>query len=219
MTTARDEPFLGEDPLKAVLSSYEVHVPSAVLGELMDIATGEDVLAAPADTVMSAAHWITAHDIADRVGEPRRYGFDEGETYCIALANEMDVDMFVRTNSTRSTTNSYRWQSPTGISCSQPRISCVYWHNTASSIPGTSTRYCRTTSKQNSGTGRTLVSCDGCILPGPSDPPPSDGFPRKRTALQPCRYYRYGYNCPQSPHESVQSPPLPGLGQSREVRQ
>lgn len=91
----RDVAPSGEDPLKAVLSTYDVHVPSAVLGELTEIATGDDLLATAADTVLSAAHWITGHDVEDHVGEPLRHGLDEGETHCIALANEIDATMFV----------------------------------------------------------------------------------------------------------------------------
>lgn len=38
----RDRAPSGRDPLKAVLSTYDVHVPPAVMGELAEIATGDD---------------------------------------------------------------------------------------------------------------------------------------------------------------------------------
>lgn len=91
----RDSAPSGEDPLKAVLTTYDVHVPSAVLGELTEIATGDDLLGAAADTVLSAAHWMTDHDVADRIADLRGYALDQGERHCIALTNDIDTDMFV----------------------------------------------------------------------------------------------------------------------------
>lgn len=85
----------GADPLKAVLSTYHVHVPSAVLGELAEIAVGDDVLGAAATMVLSAAHWLTTHDVGDRVDDLRGYALDEGEIHCIVLTNDIDADMFV----------------------------------------------------------------------------------------------------------------------------
>ena len=59
----------GADPLKAVMTSYDVHVPSAVLGELSSIAAEDVLRGAAADTVLSAAHWMTSHDVEDRIEE------------------------------------------------------------------------------------------------------------------------------------------------------
>ena len=85
----------GADPLKAVLATYDVHIPSAVLGELGEIAAGDDLLAAAANAVLSAAHWMTDHDVDDGIENPLDEALDEGEIRCIALANVLDVDMFV----------------------------------------------------------------------------------------------------------------------------
>lgn len=91
----RDHAPSGADPLKAVLATYDVHVPTAVLGELSDIATGDDLLAAAAETVLSATQWVAAHDVEDRIEEPLDDALDEGEIHCIALTNAIDADMFV----------------------------------------------------------------------------------------------------------------------------
>lgn len=85
----------GADPLKAVLTTYDVHVPAVVLGELAEMTAGGDLLGAAADTVLSAAHWMTDHDVGDRVDAHLDYALDEGETHCIALANDIAADMFV----------------------------------------------------------------------------------------------------------------------------
>lgn len=91
----RDNAPSGADPLKAVLSTYDVHVPSAVLGELTEIAAGDDLLGAAADTALSAANWLSDHDVQDRIDDLLDYALDEGETHCIALSNEINADMFV----------------------------------------------------------------------------------------------------------------------------
>ncbi len=91
----RDRAPSGEDPLKALLTTYDVYVPSAVVGELTEIAAGDDLLGAAADTTLSAAHWLTDHDGQDRIDDLLDYGLDKGETHCIALANSIDADMFV----------------------------------------------------------------------------------------------------------------------------
>lgn len=91
----RDTAPSGADPLKAVLTSYDVHVPSAVLGELTEIAAGDDLLGAAAGTVLSAANWLTDHNVQNRIDDEFDYALDEGETHCIALTNDIDADMFV----------------------------------------------------------------------------------------------------------------------------
>lgn len=91
----RDRAPSGADPLKAVLATYDVHVPSAVVGELAEIATGRDLLGAAADTVLSAAQWLTTHDVEDRIQDLLEYPLDDGETHCIVLTNDIDAEMFV----------------------------------------------------------------------------------------------------------------------------
>jgi hypothetical protein len=56
----------GGDPLKALLTVYDVHTPASVLGEVTDAAGSDDLLAAAAELVLQAAHHLTAHDVDDR---------------------------------------------------------------------------------------------------------------------------------------------------------
>ena len=85
----------GGDPLKALLTAYDVHVPASVLGEVTDATGDDDLLAAAADLVLNAAHHLTTYDVDDRTDEPLNYGLDRGESDCIWLANELDADLFV----------------------------------------------------------------------------------------------------------------------------
>lgn len=85
----------GEDPLKSLLTVYDVHIPASVLGEIADATGDDDLLAAAADLVLQAAHSLTTHDVDDRVDEPLNYGLDRGESDCIWLANELAVDLFI----------------------------------------------------------------------------------------------------------------------------
>lgn len=85
----------GEDPFRAVLSAYDVHVPSSVLGEVGDATRGEDLLATAADTVMKAAHHLAVHDVDGQLDAPLEYGLDRGESHSIWLANELGAEMFV----------------------------------------------------------------------------------------------------------------------------
>ena len=91
----RDRAPSGADPLKAVLATYDVHIPSAVLGEISEIAAEDDLLGAAADTVLTAAHWMTTHNVEDRIEDLIDYALDDGETHCIALTNDIEADMFV----------------------------------------------------------------------------------------------------------------------------
>ena len=85
----------GGDPLKALLTAYDIHIPASVLGEIT-AATGDDaLLAAAADLVLHAAHHVTTHDIDDRVDEPLDYGLDRGEAEGVWLANELEADLFI----------------------------------------------------------------------------------------------------------------------------
>ena len=85
----------GADPLKALLTVYDVHTPASVLGEVTNATGDDDLIAAAADIVLQAAHHLTSHDIDDRADEPLDYGLDRGESDCIWLANELEADLFI----------------------------------------------------------------------------------------------------------------------------
>jgi predicted ribonuclease YlaK len=85
----------GNDPLKAVLTAYDVHVPSSVLGELSDAASDDDLLATAADAVLRASGHLTTHDVDGELTDPLEYGLDRGESHGIRLANHLDAAMFV----------------------------------------------------------------------------------------------------------------------------
>ena len=85
----------GGDPLKVVLTAYDVHVPTSVLGEVSEAAGGEDLLAAAADAVLRASGHLTAHDVDGELTEPLGYGLDRGESHGVWLANRLDAAMFV----------------------------------------------------------------------------------------------------------------------------
>lgn len=85
----------GDDPLRAVLSAYDVRVPNTVLGEVAEASEGEDFLAAAAEAVTKAAHHLTTHDVADGVDDSLGYGLDPGESRGIRLANDLEADLFV----------------------------------------------------------------------------------------------------------------------------
>lgn len=91
----RDRAPTGADPLKAVLTVYDVHVPNVIVGELTEIITGDNVLATAADTVLSASQWLTTHDLQGKNEEVIDYPLDDGEAHCIALAYAIAADMFV----------------------------------------------------------------------------------------------------------------------------
>lgn len=85
----------GEDPLKTVLSVYDVHVPASVIAEVTEATTGADLLAAAAELVLQSADSLTTHDVDAEVDAPLEYGLDRGESHGIWLANELSADMFV----------------------------------------------------------------------------------------------------------------------------
>jgi hypothetical protein len=85
----------GRDPLKTLLTGYDVRVPTSVLGELTDAAGGDDLLSAAADLVLQAAQQLTPHDVTAQIDEPLGYGLDPGESECIWLANEIPADLFI----------------------------------------------------------------------------------------------------------------------------
>jgi hypothetical protein len=85
----------GADPLKALLTGYDVQIPAGVLGELTDATGSDDLLSAAADLVLQAAHHLTTHDVDAQIDEPLDYGLDRGESECIWLANELTADLFI----------------------------------------------------------------------------------------------------------------------------
>jgi len=50
----------GADPLKALLTGYDAHIPASVLGEVTDATGSDDLLSAAADLVLKTAHQLTA---------------------------------------------------------------------------------------------------------------------------------------------------------------
>ena len=85
----------GADPLKALLSSYDVQIPASVLGEVTDATGSDDLLAAAADLVLQAAHHLTTFDVDAQLDAPLGFGLDRGESECIWLANEISADLFI----------------------------------------------------------------------------------------------------------------------------
>ena len=85
----------GADPLKALLSSYDVHVPASVVGELSTATGSGDLLSAAAELVLNASRHLTTHDIDAEIDEPLNYGLDQGESDGIWLANDLDAPLFI----------------------------------------------------------------------------------------------------------------------------
>lgn len=92
---ARPKAPSGSDPLKAVLSSYDVHTPASVIGECSKAVGSGDLLAAAADLALQASDALTTHDVEDRIDDPLDYGLDQGESEGIWLANELSADLFI----------------------------------------------------------------------------------------------------------------------------
>jgi len=85
----------GADPLKALLSSYDVHAPASVLSEVVEATGSDDLLSAAADLVLQASHHLTTHDVTDQTDTPLEYGLESGESEGIWLANELEADLFI----------------------------------------------------------------------------------------------------------------------------
>lgn len=91
----REQAPSGDDPLRAVLTICDIHVPSEILSELVEVSAGDDVLAAAADAVLQASHHFTTHDVTAEIDSELEYGLDTGESHGIWLANDIEADMFV----------------------------------------------------------------------------------------------------------------------------
>lgn len=85
----------GEDPLKTVLTTYDVHIPSSILGEVSGATGDDDLLATAAELVLQASRHLTTHDVDAEIDEPLAYGLDRGESHAIWLTNDLPADMFV----------------------------------------------------------------------------------------------------------------------------
>lgn len=85
----------GEDPLVAVFTAYDVHIPSSILGEVSEATGSGDLLSAAADAVLKASRHLTIHDVDAEIEAPLADGLDQGESHGIWLANELDAEMFV----------------------------------------------------------------------------------------------------------------------------
>lgn len=85
----------GADPLKGLLTAYDVHIPTSVVGELTDATGSDDLLSAAADLVLQASRHLTTHDVDAQLAEPLDYGLDRGESECIWLANELAAGLFI----------------------------------------------------------------------------------------------------------------------------
>jgi len=91
----RDAAPSGGDPLRAVLTAYDVHVPDTVLGELADARGGDDLLSTAAEAVMRASDYLTTRNVVGEIDGPLDYGLDPGESRGIWLANEIDAESFI----------------------------------------------------------------------------------------------------------------------------
>ena len=85
----------GADPLKALLISYDVHVPASVVGELSAATGSDDLFSAAADLVLNASHHLTTHDVDAKIDESLDYWLDQGESDGIWLANDIDAALFI----------------------------------------------------------------------------------------------------------------------------
>ena len=85
----------GDDPLRALLTTYDVHVPSSVLGEVAEASNDDDLLGVAADLVLAGSHHLQTHDVSDESAGTLEYGLDRGESHGIWLSNELSADMFV----------------------------------------------------------------------------------------------------------------------------
>ena len=53
-----------------LLTTYDIHIPTSVLGELTDATGSDDLLSAAADLMLQAAHYLTTHSVDAQLAEP-----------------------------------------------------------------------------------------------------------------------------------------------------
>lgn len=85
----------GADPLKTVLTAYDVRTPSTVIGEVGKATGSGDLLSAAAEAILLASDHITTRNVGDEIEEELDYGLDDGESRAIWLANEIGADLFI----------------------------------------------------------------------------------------------------------------------------
>jgi len=84
---ADDEP----DPLALCYAQYEVVVPTAVIGELQEIASYEDSHGRAASTVLDRTDALETRSVALDTEFP----LDDGENAAVTLANDLDAELFL----------------------------------------------------------------------------------------------------------------------------
>jgi hypothetical protein len=85
----------GGDPFKTLLSTYDVHVPAAVLAEVGAATASDDLLSAAADTVLAGSESLTEHAVPEELEDALDYGLDDGESRAIWLANDLGAELFL----------------------------------------------------------------------------------------------------------------------------
>ncbi|ELY60295.1 hypothetical protein C491_03335 [Natronococcus amylolyticus DSM 10524] len=80
-----------ERPIRLLFTEYDVQVPPAVVEELEEIAAHDDAHAEAATRVLG--HLAEEH--IRQPSEQPEYPLDEGETAAIALANEVNAEIFL----------------------------------------------------------------------------------------------------------------------------
>jgi predicted nucleic acid-binding protein len=79
------------DPLALCLSRYEVVVPTAVIDEIQEIASYDDVRGHAASAVLDRADSFTIQSV-DLDAE---FPLDDGENAAVTLANDLDAALFL----------------------------------------------------------------------------------------------------------------------------
>src|SRR6056297_8991 len=79
------------DPLALCLSRYEVVVPTAVIDELQEIASYDDIYGHAASAVLDHAGSFTTQSV-DLDAE---FPLDDGENAAVTLANDLDAALFL----------------------------------------------------------------------------------------------------------------------------
>lgn len=91
----RDRAPSGADPLRTVLTTYDVHVPATVVGEVTTAAQQADLLGTAATLVLRSTAHVTTHDVEDSPDDGVTVGLDQGESDAIRLANDREADLLV----------------------------------------------------------------------------------------------------------------------------